>query len=140
MIYKTPIDGIGIFHLGIIRDFFEKMKIPLSEVKVNGQYFDLDMRYKTEFERDLPRFHELIADQGLCPAVGIRICFSNNSELVPHSVVIDKFVDLDEYGYPYYRCKNTDKNDRKINVGFSNQSDIYPILEAILIQFEKKQL
>ena len=127
MIYKTPIDGIGIFNLGIIQDFFKKMKIPLSKVKVIGEYFDLDMRFKTEFERDFPRFHELVTVQGLCPAVGT----------VKHSVVIDQYVGLDDSGKPYYRCKNTDKNDRKINVGFSNLPDIHQIHEAILIQFEK---
>ena len=135
MIYKTPIDDVGLFQLGIIQDFFKRMKIPLSEVKVSGEYFDLDMRFMTEFERDFPRFHEFIAVQGLCPVVGTRIRLNSNFQLVPHSVVIDTFVARDDAGFPYYRCKNTDKNDRKLNVGFSNRPDVYPIFEAILIQF-----
>ena len=139
MIFKTPIDGIGIFQLGIIQDFFKKMKIPPSKVKVIGKYFDLDMRYKTEFKRDFPIFHNSIAVQGLCPAVGITIYFDGIPEPVPHSAVIDSVAGSDDYGGPYYRCKNTDKNDRKINVGFSNQSNIHPIHEAILIQFETNQ-
>ena len=140
MIYKTPIDGIGIFQLGIIQYFFKKMKVPLTKVKVNGEYFDLDLRYRetSEFDTHFPRFHNLIAVQGLCPAVGTEIRFDGVSELVPHSVVVDKFVDSGGIGYSYYRCKNTDKNDKKINVGFSNRSDLNPIYEAILIQFEKK--
>ena len=137
MIHKTAIDDMGIFHLGLIQDFFKKMRIPLSKVKVIGEYFDLDLRYKKEFAKYFPRFHKSIVENDLCPVVGTRMHFTSHSEPIPHSAVIDSFVASDSKGYPIYRCKNTNKNDRKINVGFSNRSDIYQMHEAILIQFEK---
>ena len=41
MIHETAIDGICIFQLGMVQDFFKKMKIPLSQVQVQGEFFDL---------------------------------------------------------------------------------------------------
>ena len=89
MIHKTAIDGMGIFQLGLIQDFFKKMKIPLSNVKVIGEYFDLDLRYRasSDFDTDFPRFHLSITAQGLCPVVGTRIRFNNHPHPVPHSVL-----------------------------------------------------
>ena len=130
MIFKTPIDGIGIFQLGIIQDFFKKMKISISQIKLIGDYFDLDERYST-YEQNFPRFHEMVAE-GLCPAVKTVI----NSG--PHGVVIDQFIGVDRYNKPYYNCKNTNRNERNIRVGYSNHPDIYPLHEAVLIQFQRK--
>ena len=130
MISKTALDGEGIFQLGLVQDFFKKMNIPLSQIKVVGDFFDLDERYST-YEQDFPRFHKVVAD-GLCPAVKTVI----NSE--PHGVVIDQFIGVDRYNKPYYNCKNTNRNERNIRVGYSNHPDIYPLYEAVLIQFERK--
>ena len=137
MISKTALDGEGIFQLGLIQDFFKKMKIPLSNVKVIGEYFDLDLRFRdsSNFDTHFQRFHNFIVNWRLCPAVGIRIRFNKHPDPAPHSVVIDSLAGFDDYGDPYYKCKNTDKKDKKIKVGFSK--DTYPIYEAILIQFKK---
>ena len=161
MTNKTAVDGKGIFQLGLIQDFFKKMKIPISEIKIIGDYFDLDCHYNRNFRkeilrnsfeylclhnssgvaeiqhfiikfRNLIRFHNLIEKTGLCPAAKTVI----NTE--PHGVVIDKFIDLDRRGNPYYNCKNTNKNNRNVRVGFSDHPDIYPLIEAVLIRFERK--
>ena len=55
MVSKTALDGKGIFQLGLIQDFFKKMKLPLSQVKVEGDYFDLDRDLNRNFRRDFPR-------------------------------------------------------------------------------------
>ena len=74
----------------------------------------------------------MIEQTGLCPAAKTVI------NAAPHGVVIDKFIDLDRRGNPYYNCKNTDRNDRNIRVGYSDHPDIYPLIEAVLIRFERK--
>ena len=57
MIHKTAIDEIGIFQLGMVQDFFKKMKIPLSQVQVQGEYFDLLL---TQVQiRNLTRFNKI---------------------------------------------------------------------------------
>ena len=55
MINKTAIDDEGIFQLGLIQDFFKKMKIPISEIKIIGDYFDLDCHYNRNFRREILR-------------------------------------------------------------------------------------
>ena len=73
----------------------------------------------------------MIENEGLCPAVSTLI----KSE--PHAVVIDKFVNVDDAGDEYYICKNTNKNNTKVLVGYSTDDDVYPLYEAILIQFHR---
>ena len=41
MIHGTAMDSTGIYHLEIVQQFFKKMKIPIDQVKVDGEYFDL---------------------------------------------------------------------------------------------------
>ena len=90
MISKTALDGEGIFQLGLVQDLFKKMKIPLSNVKVIGEYFDLDLRFRdsSNFDTHFQRFHNFIVNWRLCPAVGTRIRFNNHPDPAPHSVVI----------------------------------------------------
>ena len=52
MIHKTAIDGMGIFQLGMVPDFFKKMKIPISDIKVEGEFFDLDRYQNPNFRRE----------------------------------------------------------------------------------------
>ena len=74
-----------------------------------------------------------MADKGLCPVVQSRL--HSNGFAYPHALVIDKHHTV--HGEMVYSCKNTDSNDRKVNVGYSLRQDIYPLIEAIIIQFEK---
>ena len=55
MTNKTALDGEGIFQLGLIQDFFKKMKIPISKIKIIGDYFDLDCHYNRNFRREILR-------------------------------------------------------------------------------------
>ena len=55
MIHKTPLDGEGIFQLGIIQDFFKKMKIPLSRIGLDGELFNLDWTSNRNFWTDFDR-------------------------------------------------------------------------------------
>ena len=57
MINKTSIDGKGVFQLGMVQDFFKMMKIPLSQVQVNGEYYDL--RLSQNQIRNLVRFNRI---------------------------------------------------------------------------------
>ena len=50
---KTALDNEGLFQLRLIQDFFAK-KIPLSNIKVIGEYFDVDSNTKKEFKRNFP--------------------------------------------------------------------------------------
>ena len=43
MIHGTAMDLKGIFHLEIVQQFFKKMKIPLDQVKVEGDFFDFNL-------------------------------------------------------------------------------------------------
>ena len=167
MIHKTAIDGLGIFQLGMVQDFFKKMKIQISEVQVNGEYFDLQLSqnqirnltrfnkipsqsFLTKFNRKgfgmyiefslriiskpFLRFHNLISDKGLCPVVQSKLYSAGFA--YPHALVIDKHQTV--HGEMVYSCKNTNKSNRKVNVGYSLRADIHPLIEAIIIQFEKK--
>ena len=80
------------------------------------------------------RFHNLIADTGLCPVVGSRL-FTPTGQSYSHALVIDSAHTLN--GRMCYSCKNTDTNDRKVNVGYSDRFDMYPLIEAIIIEFER---
>ena len=42
MINETAMDSTGILHLEIVQQFFNKMKIPLDQVKVKGDFFNFD--------------------------------------------------------------------------------------------------
>ena len=55
MINKTAIDDEGIFQLGLIQDFFKKMKIPLSQVAIIGDIFNLDWTSNRNFWTDFDR-------------------------------------------------------------------------------------
>ena len=79
MIHKTAIDGMGIFQLGMVQDFFKKMKIPLSEIQVNGEYFDLLL--SPVQIRNLTRFNKIPSQSFLTKfnrkGFGIHIEFSH---------------------------------------------------------------
>ena len=55
MINKTAIDDEGIFQLGLIQDFFKKMKISLSRVAIIGDIFNLDWTSNRNFWTDFDR-------------------------------------------------------------------------------------
>ena len=55
MTNKTAVDGKGIFQLGLVQDFFKKMKISISEIKIIGDYFDLDCHYNRNFRTEILR-------------------------------------------------------------------------------------
>ena len=49
MIHKTAIDGMGIFQLGMVPDFFKKMKIPIFDIKVKGVEIQFGSVSKSKF-------------------------------------------------------------------------------------------
>ena len=55
MIYKTALDGEGIFQLGLIQDFFKRMRIPLPQIAIIGEIFNLDFTFNRNFWADFDR-------------------------------------------------------------------------------------
>ena len=75
-----------------------------------------------------------MADKGLCPVV--QSMLYSGGFAYPHALVIDSAHTVN--GEMVYSCKNTKTNKRKVNVGYSLRPDVYPLIEAIIIQFERK--
>ena len=124
MAYSTVLDGPGVFSLGQVQLFFKKMKLDLSKVIVNQDYFQLF----NPRSHDYQRFYDFVTDSKLCPVIG-----ANASR---HAMVVDKAI---QHGTGwYFQCKNTYKDRPKVLVGhvvpFSPESFPY---DAIIISFDR---
>ena len=51
MAYPTALDGPGILSLERIQLFFEKMKLPLSKVIIEQDYFELYNKSDPDYQR-----------------------------------------------------------------------------------------
>jgi hypothetical protein len=56
MIHETAMDGKGIFNLDIVQKFFKKMKVPLDQIKVKGDFFDFKNLGSVEEKRNCFNF------------------------------------------------------------------------------------
>ena len=124
MKHPTALDGPGVFSLGQVLLFFEKMKIDLAKVNIKQDYFQLFNPQSPDYRR----FYDFVSASKLCPVIG-----ANGSS---HAMVVDKAIQLGTRWY--FRCKNTYKSKPQVLVGhvipFSPESFPY---DAIIISFDR---
>ena len=128
MAYSTALDGPGILSLERVQLFFEKMRLPLSKVIIDQEYFELyDPRLN-----DYHRFHNFVRHTKLCPVIAAIEIASNCC----HAMVVDKAI---QYGTEwYFQCKNTYKANPQVFVGhLSLQSIEFTPFDAIIISFDR---
>ena len=134
MIHGTALGEKGIFSLERIREFFEKMKIPIEQIKIKGGYFDS----QEADDKKISDFYKEVGTGKFCPAATI-VDDKNNL----HVVTIDSALPNRKY-----QAKNTFENNKKITLShyrddrnrFSNWIfKSYIIYDAIIIRFELDQ-
>ena len=127
MIHETALGEKGIFSLERIREFFEKMKIPIEQIKIDGGTFN----FEGADQKMISDFYNLVSKRRLCPAATIY----DYANQLYHVVTIDSPLPNQQY---YYQAKNTSKNNKKIIIGhYSNDINCAQIFDAIIIRFYK---
>ena len=125
MLHGSALDERGIFSLERIREFFEKMKIPIDEIKIEGGV----LNFEGANQQTITAFYNLVRERKLCPAATIY----DYANKLYHVVTIDSPLPNQKY---YYQAKNTSKNDKKMIIShYSNDINCAQILDAIIIRF-----
>ena len=128
MIHGTALSEKGILSLERIREFFEKMKIPIEQIKIDSLYFN----YEEADEQKISEFYNLVGTWKFCPAATI---FSGDVNNFYHVVTIDSALPNRKY-----QAKNTFKNNKKITLShYGDDINCSPIYDAIIISFKLDQ-
>ena len=101
MIHGTALGEKGILTLERIREFFEKMKIPIDQIKIEGGFFDSEQAD----EQKISEFYNLVGRRKFCPAATIY----DDANQLYHVVTMDSPLPNRKY-----QAKNTFKNNKKI--------------------------
>jgi len=123
MLHGTALSEKGILTLERIQEFFEKMKIPIDQIKVEGGTFN----FEGANQQTISGFYNLVKTKKFCPAA---TCYDNAINSY-HVVTIDS--PLPNWKY---QAKNTFKDNKKIILSHdSNDINCSQIFDAIIIRF-----
>jgi len=127
-LHGTALGEKGIFSLERIREFFEKMKIPIEQIKIDTLYFNNEQTN----QKMISNFYNLVRTWEICPAATI---FGGDENNPYHVVTIDSTLPNEQY-----QAKNTSKNNKKITLShYGDDINCSPTYDAIIISFKLDQ-